>query len=294
MSTSGLGNTLFLRMSSDNDENLFDDGDQSPVQSPVDAGPAEPPTLVPLPLYPAPKLSPPVYLFHLPKYLELEPQLFDEGHFRAQLDPSLSAAEQLEEKRVAMATLRWRYHRDGNALTKQLNAHVVEWDDGEFLLVIGSELFDLPRRTAHDTVLVVAREAQEVLQTQAVFAELMSVVPASANSQTHARLTAAVAGRARRTDAVKNVVVEEDPDKAAREFSRAENERWRSRQKLEKKRMVEVGRGSRGETPDVVDELSESDMEGFIADDYEESEEDEGEERLREAKRRRVIEEEED
>ncbi|ODQ81942.1 hypothetical protein BABINDRAFT_24787, partial [Babjeviella inositovora NRRL Y-12698] len=202
------------------------------------------------------KMSSSHYELKLPSFLLMELKPFDPAEFRSTIDEDADRETQLADKLLAENTIRWRYSKgaDDNQISKQSNTQVIEWSDGSLSLQIGQEIFDLPERKLHDQFLAVAREAQEILQTEAVLDKLLTVVPTSSDSLTHKRLTNAIRNKQKRQQvSTNNVIVQEDPELAAREFEKAENEKWRSQRRLEAKRRLDAERLGRTSTPVAAD-----------------------------------------
>ena len=138
-------------------------------------------------------------------------------------------------------TIRWRFKagQDDPSIPssereKESNARFVRWSDGTMSLVLGEEMFQVNAQTLQNQhqFLVVHHPSELLLQTQQAFTDTLTFQPQSTQSQTHRKLTAAIAGK--HVKSVKTVLVAtlSDPRAAKEAIEQRELEQVRSRRKV--------------------------------------------------------------
>ncbi|KAJ3114798.1 hypothetical protein HK100_001552 [Physocladia obscura] len=176
------------------------------------------------------------YLAKMPNFLSVDPNPFDKASFSKSL-----TEEDLndEEKRLRLEnTIRWRY-KDPITKAKDSNARIVRWSDGSFSLLLGSELFDCQLKSmSKDHHYLAAYHTREgVLESQARLTNTVMFVPSSKNSQTHRRMTAAIAQKHQKETGTKLfATVGHDPVAARREAERREREMAKAAKKMKTER----------------------------------------------------------
>lgn len=192
------------------------------------------------------------YFVRVPAFLTLEPHPFDSEKFLEDMENSTERDNErlrLEDEN----TVRWRYARDekGN-MTKQSNARYIKWSDGTWSLQLGAEIFDIAIQDPYEpTFLCLSHPSNELLQTSALLNKNMTIVPTSTASQTHRKLTEALADRQRSASTyVGTFATTDDPEKRQKEAEKQQQLNMQARKKLESKQRAsrerEYGLGGTG------------------------------------------------
>jgi len=182
-----------------------------------------------------------IYLARLPQFLARDHRPFNPEEYLlvaeedAQTYPDPYEKDEQIKRRVEN-TLRWRNMKDASGdYVRQTNTRFIKWSDGSLSLKVGSELFDVQLKESEYAYLAQIHEAQELIHSKALVNYEMTFVPADVNSETHKRFAESLALKQVRGRAIQEIFTNEDPEKVKREAEKAEEERIRSRKRLENK-----------------------------------------------------------
>ncbi len=140
-----------------------------------------------------------------------------------------------EDEISSLAKVRWGYKEINNEMKMVSNAKLLEWEDGSLSITIGNELFDLTE----------APDAQKMFMTSKtpdLYNFLYKVdskyymVASEFTSPLNKLLRKQRKKRAQNSVRAKEILVNEDPELAAKEAERIELEKEKLERKLEKKR----------------------------------------------------------
>ncbi|KAK7206705.1 Leo1-like protein-domain-containing protein [Myxozyma melibiosi] len=253
----------------------------------------------------------------MPNFLNIDPVAFDADTYletaenieKAKGEGTDESRRQLREEVQNM--IRWRYVKDEQGNNKiQSNARIIRWSNGSYSLKLGGEIFDIQETPVNDTYLAVSHNEQEIVQFHNKISKILNMTPSSTTSQTHLRMSNALARGQVKTRYINDIVTIEDPEKVKREAEKAEENKIRARKKLENKRAAlesrsnydrelgaGVGRGAgggaggRGSRYDADDDgmgygnSADYEKDDFVVSDDDEDEEEERAERLRKLKK---------
>ncbi|KAK9369346.1 Leo1-like protein-domain-containing protein [Lipomyces kononenkoae] len=192
-----------------------------------------------------------IHVARIPNFLNVDYSAFDPDSYlenAANIQAEGEAAAELREQLRAEVnnTIRWRYTRDEYGNPKiQSNARIIRWSDGSLSLKLGSEVFDITKKSIADTYLAVSHDQQEIVQFHAKLASSMTLVPTSTASLTHMRLSKAIARGNVKVSNIHDIATTEDPEKMKREAEKAEESKIRARKKLDNKRRQRESRYGR-------------------------------------------------
>ncbi|KAK9385465.1 Leo1-like protein-domain-containing protein [Lipomyces mesembrius] len=178
----------------------------------------------------------------IPNFLNVDYSAFDPDSYLENAANIQAEGEEAAELRQQLRaevnnTIRWRYTRDefGNPQI-QSNARILRWSDGSLSLKLGSEVFDINKKSIADTYIAASHDQQEIVQFHAKIASSMTLVPTSTASLTHMRLSKAIARGNVKVSNIHDIATTEDPEKMKREAEKAEESKIRARKKLDNKR----------------------------------------------------------
>lgn len=162
----------------------------------------------------------------------------------------------------ALGTIRWGYRKVKGKKKMQSNTKLLQWEDGSWSMQIGKELFDMHiSEDGQKTWLAVKDE--DYYSTLYQIEHKYKMTPTDLNSPLLMLQRAQRRKLIARGSRAKEILVEVDPEQAAREAEQLELEKERLQRKLERKR----------QKLDAGDHYNDDTIEAFEAD-YSEEEED--------------------
>ncbi|KAL1923728.1 uncharacterized protein VTP21DRAFT_8708 [Calcarisporiella thermophila] len=193
------------------------------------------------------------YFCKLPKFLYTETAPFDSDAYEPyepEEEERISSASQ-RIKLLVENTIRWRERMDENGnMVKQSNARFVRWSDGSTSLLLGDELFQVTtaETTKNDHLFLasVRRANAQILGTDVALTHHMMFKPYGTSSQTHLKLTAAIAGKHSKSVKARMHNLLEDPEKIKLEMEKREAERLKMLRKQENQQRARAARYSVG------------------------------------------------
>ena len=201
------------------------------------------------------------YTLKMPVFLNVEAHPFDPTEFKEKVGQSAFErknssmnAKQVQndlnaEKLLNENTIRWRYTNSGNdEIIKQSNAHFVQWNDGSISLKIGSEMFDYKELPVYDNFLVKTHDDYEILQNDSIINKLVNLLPSSAFTSTHKKLTEAVKN-IQKKDKILNTITDNDPLLKQRMADENEKKSLKMKRQMEMKRRLQEERLERTNSP---------------------------------------------
>ncbi|KAJ3334343.1 hypothetical protein HDU76_000036 [Blyttiomyces sp. JEL0837] len=216
-----------------------------------------------------------LYLAKLPSFLAIESRPFDADTFEKEFEEAIESGEGKEELEYralkAANTLRWRY-KNATSNEKDSNARLVCWSDNSYSLLLGTEMFDCAIKPAGDHhYLVVLHDKEAVMETQAHFTQKLMFAPASMQSATHRRLTAAIANKNKKDARTKLFAKMQDPEQEKREAEKMEREARKAEKKLrdDRRKLASSYSGRRSDLDSDDDDLRPRQSNRDRYDDYE-------------------------
>ena len=168
------------------------------------------------------KQSQDMYLIKLPSLLNIESVPFDSN-------------DKSQELSVLNTTMRWRHSK--NKSQPESNARLVRWSDDSFSLLVGDEFFDvgITDIASRNQFLTIQHPNAELMKVETRFTNIMSFRPHSTDSLAHKKMIMQLNLGTKQNKTMQKVVMR-DPEQAAREALKMEQEREKQRRKLESKR----------------------------------------------------------
>jgi RNA polymerase-associated protein LEO1 len=172
----------------------------------------------------------------------------EEEYFADRLEEDLEAAGTDEDGKISKdallrlaVTMRWRQGVDGGL---QSNARLIEWSDGSLSLAIGPEQFEaLPQKIEREQSYLFARHTKEgCMEAVGKVRDRLAVRPFVTAEQSHrkflslSRPTVSAATGLADTARVKLAVTTADPEREKQRMIKLEQERLKSKRKVEARR----------------------------------------------------------
>ncbi|KAK9463975.1 Leo1-like protein-domain-containing protein [Lipomyces oligophaga] len=193
-----------------------------------------------LPSHSAPKE---VQIMRIPNFLNVDYSAFDRDRYLEQAeDIERARGAGTEEARQRLRadvqnTIRWRNVTQPDGSNKvESNARIMRWSDGSFSIKLGSEVFDIQESLLNDTYLAISHNDQEIVQFHSKVSKMLNLIPSSTTSETHVRMSNALARGQLKARFINDIITTEDPEKVQREAEKAEESKMRARKNLENKR----------------------------------------------------------
>ncbi|KAI8137964.1 Leo1-like protein-domain-containing protein [Fennellomyces sp. T-0311] len=213
------------------------------------------------------------YLAKVPRFLDIETDEFDIDQIRAQNEPLLGRGQDQRVLQTMEHNIRWRKGVDDYGdETVESNAHFVEWEDGTMSLVVGTQIFDAPKKSLSSdehTYLLAHQTTSGVLESHLEVTDQMTFRPYDIHSDTHRNLSGSVAEQVKRSK-TKMFFTEKDPESLKHDLETEERERLQAQKKLESQRRRADDRYTSHRSTDNYEY-------DYIVDDDEEEEEEEEE-----------------
>jgi len=177
--------------------------------------------------------------FKLPNIVGLEPRPFDPDTYAAEPAEGNEYGEGKLKRLLPETVVRWRWVKNerGENIKRESNARFVRWSDGSLQLFLGgdeeildAEFSDISKDPFH----IFARQTG-LIQCHGKLNSKLFVRPTTVHSKSHQKLTLAVVKHTKKQARKIRMVdiSQKDPEQLKKEQEELEDERIKSRQKLE-------------------------------------------------------------
>eukprot|EP00834_Sanchytrium_tribonematis_P003842 NODE_164_length_14719_cov_1.036252.p6 type:complete len:369 gc:universal NODE_164_length_14719_cov_1.036252:1686-580(-) len=139
-----------------------------------------------------------------------------------------------ETERTALGGIRWRYEESNQKTTMISNSKLIEWEDGTYSMAVGEELFDLTEVSDKQKMFMSVKH-EDMFNFLYNIERKFYMAPQKFTSKLSTYLRQQRKKKAQNTSEAKEILINEDPEKAALEAERIELEKEKLQRKLEKK-----------------------------------------------------------